>query len=372
MSKEMNKEVEEELDIENLDDEEFLENFDELDNKIEPNNQIQETIQTSQNEEVEDNQENIQQEEENQDQPKVNDGEEPYIPDGFDVETFNKIPDEYKRIFQPIKANGVEIQPDPDKMIQLIQLGSKYYADREKIKPQLQTVKMLEKNNIDIDTLNFLIDIKNGNKDALKKLIHDFEIDPIDLDLEDDEKIEYQPNNYRPSEQEIKMDEIVSKIEQSPKFNDLVSEVEKFDDQSKVEIEKDPIILEVLTEHMEAGIYDTVNEEIKRGKIFGQYVNKPFVEQYKEALENLMQKGVITLGKQQPQVNNNNNQVAQIQDANLNLQQQVNRQPQQPQYVPSQVLQPTQTVINTAPQYQGEPDWGELSDEEYLKMINKF
>jgi hypothetical protein len=285
---------------------------------------------------------------------------------------FASLPEEYRKVFQPIKANGVEIQPDPEKMIQLIQLGSKYYADREKIKPQLNLVKTLEKSGLtDEDRLNLLIDVNNGDTKAIMTLLKEKGIDPYDLDEEGLD--EYKPKDYSVPEEDSKLDDIVSKIEQTPTFDNLLENVSSYDEQSKEEIKKNPEVLEVLNEHMANGIYDVVDAKIKEDKIFGKNLGKTYLQSYKEHLDELIANGSMVKDQNQntqTQDNPNaaNEYMQQVQQAmQQNTVQQPVTQVNTQTNAPSGAIAPTSTRM-ASPQMP-QASIGEMSDEEYLKFI---
>ena len=107
----------------------------------------------------------------------------------------------YDKVMAPIKANGKTITlQSPEEAIQLMQMGANYTKKMQQIAPQRKTLMMLEKNGIDQDTLNFLIDIKNKNPQAIAKLLKDANIDPLDVDTTSQNN--YVAPNYSISDQE--------------------------------------------------------------------------------------------------------------------------------------------------------------------------
>jgi len=369
------------IDIENMSDEEFQENFDQIAETLmsEPQrgdtstmvnaNEVNHEV-NNQNESV-----NIDENQEPQDGEHPNSDSKPYIPDDFDIETFNSIPDQYKRLFQPIKANGIEIQPDPDKFIQLVQLGSKYYADREKVKPMLKTVKVLEKEGIDEEKMNLLIDAYKGNKEALISLMKQNEIDPLDIDIDDD--IEYQPTNYNINENEIALEEVINELEQTPTYETLTNEVSSMDEVSKEFLKSNPEVLKILNEHIGTGVYGEVMNKVKEAKIFGKFHNVPLIDAYKMTLDEIIQQNQQTSqGGSEPQTSLNVNDAGnQVVDQHKQQVQQAMQQIQQPQYnIPSGSLTPENTVMHqqTQPVDINNIDVGALSDEEYLRLLNSL
>jgi hypothetical protein len=326
-TEEQSTQITEPIDIDSLSDEEldaYIENFDKdqgqfnsanNSNDEDPQEDNPLTQKEDGNPEPQDGSDN-----ESNPNPQVND-EEPYIPDGIDVEIFNNIPDNYKKLFQPIKANGTEIQPDPDKMIQLVQLGSKYYADREKVKPKLELVNMLEKAGVnDKEKLTLALDIVNGNKEALSKFLKDNEIDPIDLDLEESQ---YNPNiNKYYDPQESKLKEVEGQLEGSKFYDAITKTVASIDEQSQEKLLQEPEKLLAINAHMETGLYDQIIQKMNEEKMFGVGLNESFIDKYERIGLQLIQGGNAN---QQPQQQVNQKQPNQP-EPNQQVQQQSNQQ----------------------------------------------
>jgi hypothetical protein len=95
--------------------------------------------------------------------------------------------DFYAQVMKPFKANGRTIElKTPEEVIRLMQMGAGFGRKIQDLQPHLKTVRMLEKNDLlDPERLSFLIDINNKNPEAIKKLIKDSGIDPLDFNNED-------------------------------------------------------------------------------------------------------------------------------------------------------------------------------------------
>ena len=101
----------------------------------------------------------------------------------------------YKALTAPIKAIGKEHNiTDPEEARKFIQMGIGYTKRLESLKPARQVFKTLEQNNmLDNDSIGFAIDLVNGNKDAILKLLKEKSINPLDLDIDSDNA--YQPKS---------------------------------------------------------------------------------------------------------------------------------------------------------------------------------
>lgn len=176
----------------------------------------------------------------------------------------------YKKIIgSPIKGAGKEIILDnPEDAIRLIQMGLGFQKSMEQLKPHKRTIAMLEKNGIDEEKLNFLMDIANKNPQAIKKLISDSEIDLFDLDDDDNE---YKPSNYRISDQELNLDQAIKDIEGTPTYARTISLLgQEWDNASRDLIQRNPEVIGMINEHIASGLYDTVNNEVEKLKTLGK------------------------------------------------------------------------------------------------------
>lgn len=94
----------------------------------------------------------------------------------------------YDALMSSFKANGVEMTPKSEEDARrLMQMGANYNKKMAGMKPAMKILKTLENNNLLSEgELDFLIDLKNGNQDAIAKLISQHKIDPLEVDLTTD------------------------------------------------------------------------------------------------------------------------------------------------------------------------------------------
>jgi hypothetical protein len=172
---------------------------------------------------------------------------------------------------QPIKASGRNVQlRNLDHANNFIEMGIDYNKKMQSMKPHLKVLKTLEKegllNDEKAERLNLLLEVEKGNKDALKRLIADSGMDP--LDLADDDVIEkgksYTPQNQIVSDQEVEIDEAFSAIEGSPSQQRTLNVMTKeFDAKSRQVISENPRYIVALNNDIEAGIFDEVMEAVQ-------------------------------------------------------------------------------------------------------------
>ena len=183
----------------------------------------------------------------------------------------------YEAIFKPFKANGKEIAPKTvDDVISLMQMGANYTKKMQLMAPMKRSVESLNKAGITDTDLNFLIDIHNGDKEAIKKLLEKHKVDPIDLDMEN---TNYVPKNNIVSDSDIEYATILEDIQPSlPKIQKIITE--QWDTKSKEYLLKDPQLMKALHEEIEMGRFDKVQTMVEMEKTFGRAKGKSDIEIY--------------------------------------------------------------------------------------------
>lgn len=183
----------------------------------------------------------------------------------------------YDSIFKPFKANGKTIAPrNAEDVISLMQMGANYTKKMQLMAPMKRAVESLNKAGINEEELNFLIDIHNGDKEAIKNLLKKNEIDPIDLDMED---TKYIPKNNIASDADVEFSETLMDIESSlPKIQEILNKT--WDSRSKQLVLKDPQLMRALHQEIEMGRFDEVQQRLEIEKTFGKYKGVSDIEAY--------------------------------------------------------------------------------------------
>ena len=209
----------------------------------------------------------------------------------------------HEQLLQPFKANGSEMSvKSVEEAQKLMQMGANYTKKMTALKPNLKILKMLENNELlDEGKLNLLIDVANGDAEAISKLVRDNEIDPLNLNLTEENK--YTPKNHTVGDNQVELDEVISRIQDSASFADTMDVVSsKWDETSKRDIANHPHLLEVINEQVSNGIYATVQAEVDRIKVFGGLQELSDFEAYKQVGDQLYAAGKIDLGQKQAPV----------------------------------------------------------------------
>tara|TARA_R110000765_G_scaffold219994_1_gene323991 strand:- start:1328 stop:2479 length:1152 start_codon:yes stop_codon:yes gene_type:complete len=200
----------------------------------------------------------------------------------------------YKKVTEPFKANGIEMKvTDPKDIIQLMQMGANYQKKMATMKPNLKIVKMLENAGLlDESKLNNLIDISKKDPKAVAKLIEESGIDPLDIDT--DNKTDYQPTDYSVSDKEFNLDIVLESIKDSPTFSKTIDVLTKqWDEGSKATVSDNPEIISIINDHMSTGVYDKVNAAMQQQKALGKLDGFTDVESYKQIAEYMHKEGML-------------------------------------------------------------------------------
>ena len=176
-----------------------------------------------------------------------------------------------KQIMSEFKANGTSIKvKSADDAIQLMQMGANYHKKMAGLKPSLKTLKLLENHGLlDPVKLNYLIDLSQKKPEAITQLLKDSKIDPMDIDLEGQEK--YVPNQRTVNDTELVLDEILDSISHSPSYNKTLTVLgDEWDTASRAIIAKDPEVIRTINAHMENGVYDQVANAVAYERSLGK------------------------------------------------------------------------------------------------------
>ena len=243
-------------------------------------------------EEVHEEEELVEQVEDIQDEPTDKEPVEEET-DGDEPEVTPEVEEDFKRILQPFKANGSEVQVrNVDEAIQLMQMGANYTKKMQALQPNLKVLKTLEKQGLlDEAKLNYLIDLSKGDPKAVAKRVK--EANP-EWSLVDEEE-EYVPNNHQVSETAIQLEQVLDSIESTPTGARCIDVVgNQWDDGSKAILTKEPALIAQLNEQMQMGIFDKINAEVQHVRMFGGLVGKSDFEAYRIVGAQMFQEGKLT------------------------------------------------------------------------------
>ena len=240
-------------------------------------------------------------EEEGQEEDALDDANESEVEDttsGEDTAEPN-----YKEFYEKVAlakftANGREVEgfKDPDDLIRAQQMLHGYSDKMKVFKEYKPFLKALEERQItgDSDKFNLAMSLLDGDPEAIKTVLKDKEIDPMELDLED---IQYAPKNVVPSNAQMLIEESYEQAENlgiGDKFNKVISK--DWDVQSLQEFVENGAVRNDLMQHLKDGTYDVVQDEINRMELLDSsntLDGMSSIEKYRAAIGRL-QKGAVS------------------------------------------------------------------------------
>lgn len=209
----------------------------------------------------------------------------------------------YDKLMAPLKANGKTIElKSPDEAIQLMQMGANYTRKMQALAPHRKILLMLENNGLlDEGKLSFLIDIEKKNPEAIRKLIKDSGIDPLDIDTSKDSN--YQEGNHRVADDEVAFRTTLDELSSNPEGVETLKVINtQWDQASKEILWKQPDVMELIHQQRGNGIYAKITTELERQKLLGQIPpNVPFLHAYKTIGDQLAAAGAFNDVAQQGQ-----------------------------------------------------------------------
>ena len=201
----------------------------------------------------------------------------------------------YEQIMAPFKANGKTMQvKSVEEAIQLMQMGANYTRKMQELQPHRKTLLMLENNGLlDEGKLSFLIDLDKKNPEAIKKLLQDANINPLDVDM--DKESTYQEGNHKVSDEEAQFRLVLDELNSNPVGRETLQTINStWDQASKEVLWKQPEVMNTIHAQRENGVYARITAEIERRRTLGVIqVGVPFLEAYRVVGDELHKAGAF-------------------------------------------------------------------------------
>jgi hypothetical protein len=192
-------------------------------------------------------------------------------PDYYDDLDWNKINPDVEAV--EIVHNGTKMKLSINELKTFAQKGVDYTKKTQELSRQRSKIKALEQSGISDDDISLLMDIKAGNKDAIKSVLVQHKIDPLDIDLEE-------TSNYVPPKR------VLPVVDEE--WNEVLNEVTKSKTKDKllqlVDGEWDNESFKVLRDHPKALLDLNGDLGAEEGKLSLYDVLKPTFEKRKALL----------------------------------------------------------------------------------------
>jgi hypothetical protein len=112
-------------------------------------------------------------------------------------------------------------------------------------------------------------------------LVKESGIESYDLDSTEDS--DYKPADYSVNQGELQLEEVLTDLEQSPHYDNVINVVTKqWDQASKQIVAENPQLLTTINGQMANGVYEKVSNEVERQRMFGRLVGLSDIEAYKQ------------------------------------------------------------------------------------------
>jgi len=208
----------------------------------------------------------------------------------------------YEKVLAPLKANGKTIEiRTPEEAIQLMQMGANYTRKLQDLAPYRKQMMMLEKASLlDDEKLSFLIDLDRKDPEAIRKLLKDANIDPLEIDMDD--KKEYLGGNHTVTDEEANFRNALDEVTSTPQGAETVRLIhESWDQTSKDVLWAQPELMSVIQSQRDNGIYDQITTELERQKVLGLIKpTTPFIQAYQEVGRQIYGSKTAPQGQEQP------------------------------------------------------------------------
>ena len=169
---------------------------------------------------------------------------------------------------QKITVDGVEIDglSDPEAIAKMQQVYAENSGRLDQLTESRPVLEALKKNGLfdDKEKLALMIEAVNGNKDAVKRLLKDQELDPFELDMDDIDDSSIDPSKHFASSVEMKFDDMINEAANlgvEDKLNENV--IQRWDNDSIVKLLEDTQSKQYLMRHIKDGSFEKVNAKIK-------------------------------------------------------------------------------------------------------------
>lgn len=198
----------------------------------------------------------------------------------------------YEKVMAPFKANGKTIQMNnPDEVIQLMQMGANYTRNMQQLAPHRKLLLMLDKAGITESNIGLLLDVHAKNPEAIKKVMKDAGMDPLDMDLS--QEPQYQAGNHQVTDTEVAFRQVLEDVKSSPEGQETLVHIDRdWDQTSKELLVQNPDVLQTIQEQRVNGIYGRIDAEVQRQRLLGNIpATTPYLAAYKQVGDYLAQNG---------------------------------------------------------------------------------
>lgn len=189
----------------------------------------------------------------------------------------------WEQVMAPIKAGGKTIKLNSvEEVISLLQKGVDYTRKTMELGRYRKFGMMLEQADLlDEAKLDHLIAVAKGDKEALKKLLKDAKVDPVDIDTTTGDN--YKPGAHAVTDDQAKLQDAVDDVRSDDNGEETLVFIRKTWDQgSKNILLKHPGVLNAIHLQRKSGVYAKISEEVEKQRVLGNVpAGMCFLDAYK-------------------------------------------------------------------------------------------
>lgn len=275
---------------------------------------------------------------------------------------------QYNEAVAPLRADGKTIQIQSiSELRRLAQMGIGANAKFNAIAADRKYLALLEQHGLKDETkLSYVVDLLNKNPEAIRKLVSDSGVDPLDIDTS-------APNNYVPvnhavPEADLNFRDMLTELNSAPTGVEVINKVfNSWDTASQGQMWHNPDAMRILHTQKQIGIFDIVENEVERRFLMGMLpANISRLDAYQQVGRELGNQGAFNhLGNQQASVQH---QYTQTQPLAVKV---ATPKPSVSGSDKVAAAAPTKAVVKKSSTMSIE-DISKLSDEEFLKLFPRM
>lgn len=275
-------------DGESYEDNEPEEELQEEEDNSEDDDQEVDVDEDEQDEDLEQPDEDVDSDDNASEDDETNESEEDVDPgEDNDVDTVPEVePDAQPTpIVHKFKANGKDFEFTPeeiaDQFPKVFGQAMDYTKKMQAMKPWRKQIDALEQNNVKPEDLNLMLDVLNGNKEALTEVMKRTGVNTFDLDTEAESN--YVPKDYGRDAATLDLQDVITEIERDPEYEKTRNVLNnEWDAASWDRMKADPKLIKGLHIDVKSGRYDELSSSAEKLKLYdgGEHTD---LEYYMEA-----------------------------------------------------------------------------------------
>jgi hypothetical protein len=214
-----------------------------------------------------------------------------------EIEEFHLMKSQFAKLDQEFTVDGRKVQglTDPEHILNLQKAYYQLKDNKSGLDEVAPVYDALKESGLlsDHSKLTMLLEAANGSPEAIKMLLKQNDIDPMELDTEsiDEESVLDSQSKYVASKDELSLKDFYSKATSLGKGDFVMGNIiEAWDSDSLRSLVQDPEASSIVINHLEDGSFDKIMDEVAKIKMTdfdSVFSNKSSYEQYVAANHSL-------------------------------------------------------------------------------------